>query len=132
MAAPPCDTRKCRELVFHALPLGQLERALIQLHHIAGLVLTPVDAHCLRIEYDLTEHTLEDIEALLSSQGFHLEATLLIRIRRALAYHCERVQRHSMGVPAPRTKNYQAFADAWSHRPHGDHDDTPEVWRQYK
>jgi hypothetical protein len=75
---------------------------------------------------------LEDIETMLWAQGLHLEGSLLIRIKRNLAYYCERVQRENLGKPEPRTKNYPAHIEAWTKRPHGDHDETPAEWRQYK
>jgi hypothetical protein len=127
-----CDTQKRREITFSHLPPGQMARALPLLMDMPGLVVTQLDEHTLRLDYDVSEYALEDLEAALSAQGFHLKATLLIRIRRALAYHCERVQRQNMEKPAPRTKNYQAYVEAWEHRLHGDHDETPEEWRQYK
>lgn len=127
-----CDTFKRREVVFHHLPPGQVERAQALLAELPGLVVDRQDELTLRVEYDVREYTLEDLEAALSNRGFHLRATLLIRIRRALVYHCERVQRQETDRPAPRTKNYQAYVEAWDHRPHGDHDETPEQWRQYK
>ena len=130
--ATTCDTRKNREVIFHGLPPGQVDRALVLLADLPGITVVRVDEQCLRLEYDVTEYALEDLETALGIQGFHLEATLLIRIKRALAYHCERVQRRNMGTPAPRTKNYKAFVEAWQHSPHGDHDATPEEWRQYK
>lgn len=127
-----CDTQKRRELVFHHLPPGQVDRALPLLAEMPGLIVTRLDENILLLDYDVADYALEDIENALGTQGFHLRATLLIRIRRALAYHCERVQRQNLRKPAPRTKNYQAYVEAWEHRPHGDHDETPEEWRQYK
>jgi hypothetical protein len=127
-----CDILKRREVVFHHLPPGQVERALVLLAGLPGLVVDRLDELTLRLEYDVGEYTLEDLETALGDQGFHLRATLLIRIKRALAYHCERVQRQELGRPAPRTKNYKAFVEAWEHRHHGDHDETPEEWRRYK
>lgn len=127
-----CDTQKRRELIFHHLPPGQVERALVLLADLPGLSVVRLEEHTLILEYDVADYTLEDLEAALGNQGFHLRATILIRIKRALAYHCERVQRQNMNKPEPRTKNYQAYMEAWEHRPHGDHDETPEEWRQYK
>jgi hypothetical protein len=127
-----CDTRKCREVLFHHLPPGQAARAQALLAGMPGLKVTPLDEHSLQLEYEVEDYTLEDLEAALSNQGFHLKGTLLVRIKRALAYYCERVQRENMDKPETRTKNYQAFVEAWEHRPHGDHDATPEEWRQYK
>lgn len=127
-----CDTHKRREVVFHHLPPGQVERALALLSDMPGLDVVRTDPNTLVLEYDVADYALEDLETALSAQGFHLRATLLIRVKRALAYHCERVQRHNLHKPAPRTKNYQAYVEAWEHRLHGDRDETPEEWRQYK
>ncbi|MEW5769267.1 MAG: hypothetical protein AB1831_02775 [Pseudomonadota bacterium] len=127
------ETRKRRELVFHAVPPGQADRALALLAGLPGLDVAIRDERTLCVEYEVTEYALEDLENALGAQGFHLEGSLLMRIRRVIAYHCERVQRHNLGMPEPRTKDYhQHFVEAWQHAEHGDHDETPEQWRQYK
>lgn len=128
----PCDIQKRREIVFHPTPPGQVERALALLSGLPGLTAHPTGPRTLRLEYCVAEYTLQDIETALSDQGFHLESTLLIRIRRSLAYYSERVQRENMVKPEHRTKNYQAHMEAWNKHPHGDHDETPVEWRQYK
>ncbi|HNQ04654.1 MAG TPA: hypothetical protein PKH69_08580 [Thiobacillaceae bacterium] len=128
----PGDIWKRRDLIFKPLPPGQTVRALERLSGLPGLEVSSTGEYSLQLAYDVREYTLEELENLLGSWGFHLEATVLIRIRRALAYHCERIQRDNLGLPTPRTKNYKAFAQAWQHQPHGDHDATPEEWRQYR
>jgi hypothetical protein len=130
--ATPCDIDKRRELVFHALPPGQAERALVLLTGLPGLVVSRQSELVLIIEYGVCDYTLEAIENALGQQGFHLESSLLVRIRRALVHYCEHIQRQNMGEPEVRTKNYQAFVEAWQHRSHGNHDETPEEWRQYR
>jgi hypothetical protein len=127
-----CDIHKHREIVFHPLPPGQLQPALTLLAQIPGLQASGLGPLSLQVEYSITNHCLEDIEALLWAQGFHLEGSLLIRIKRNLAYYCERVQRENLDKPTPLTKNYPAHIEAWAKRPHGDHDETPAEWRQYK
>ncbi len=128
----PCDILKRREILFHPLPPGQIPLAMALLAQLPGVKAVGLGECSLQIEYCIADHCLEDIEALLTVQGFHLEGSLLIRIRRNLAYYCERVQRENLGKPAPRTKNYPAHVEAWTKRPHGDHDETPAEWRQYK
>lgn len=128
----PCDIHKRREIVFHALPPGQAERALDLLGGLPELTVARLDGNTLEIRYCVQDYTLEWIESALAQQGFHLEATLLIRIRRALAYYSERVQRQNLRLPEVQTKNYKAHVEAWEKRPHGDHDETPAEWRQYK
>ncbi len=128
----PNDLRKRRELIFHAVPPGQAERAEKLLTGLNNLLVRRHSERALLIEYQVGEYTLQAIEQALGEQGFHLDASLLVRIRRALVYYCESVQCENMQSPDVHTKNYQAFAEAWEHRPHGDHDDTPEEWRQYR
>ena len=59
------------------------------------------------MRYDLADHSLEDLESLLSQQGFHLEGSLPILVKRALIYHVERMQRENLGKPEVKTKNHQ-------------------------
>lgn len=127
-----CDIQKRREIVFHPLPPGQIQLALKLLGQLPGVKASGLGPLTLQIEYCISEHCLEDIENLLWAQGLHLEGSLLIRIKRNLAYYCERVQRENLGKPAPRTKNYPAHIEAWTKIPHGDHDETPAEWRRYK
>jgi hypothetical protein len=128
----PCDIQKRRELVFHPLPPGQLAAAFELLTQLPGLRTSHLNSLSLQIEYCIIDYSLEGIETLLHAKGFHLEETLIIKIKRNLAYYCERVQRENLGKPEPRTKNYPAHIVAWNKRPHGDHDETPAEWRQYK
>lgn len=130
--AAPCDIQKRRELAFHDLPPGQAERALALLTGLPGLAVSRQSELVLVIEYKVCDYTLEAIEDALCQQGFHLDGSLLVRIRRALVHYSEHIQLQNMGQPEVRTKNYQAFVEAWNHRQHGDHDETPEEWRQYR
>ncbi len=127
-----CDVDKLREIVFHPLPPEQVERALNLLRELPGLTATRAGPQSLQITYSVTEHTLQDLETLLGLRGFHLEATLLIRVKRALVYYCEHVQRENLHKPEVQTKKYKPHMEAWEKHPHGDHDETPTEWRQYK
>ncbi|MDP2432395.1 MAG: hypothetical protein Q8O33_10200 [Pseudomonadota bacterium] len=128
----PCDVDKVREIVFHPLPPEQVERALELLGDMPGLKVTRLGPQSLQIAYCIGDHCLQDIETMLGLRGFHLEATLLIRVKRALAYYCEHVQRENMHKPEVLTKKYKPHMEAWEKHPHGDHDETPTEWRQYK
>lgn len=128
----PSDVDKLREIVFHPLPPEQIERALELLGDMPGLKAIRTGPQTLQISYRITDHSLQDVEAMLGMQGFHLEATLLIRVKRALAYYCEHVQRKNLHKPEVQTKKYKPHMEAWEKNPHGDHDETPTEWRQYK
>jgi hypothetical protein len=129
----PIDLEKDREIVFHALPAGQAERALILLEGLDGLeVAVGPDGNRLRVRYDICEYTLEGLETALASQGFHLDNSLLSKLKRALIYFCESVQRQNVAANEPDIKSQQAFIKVYESHLHGDRDDTPEEWRGYK
>lgn len=129
----PCDLEKDREIVFHALPVGQAERARVLLEGLDGVVVTiGSDHNRLLVRYHVCEYTLEGLETALMSQGFHLDNSLLSKLRRALAYFCEGVQRRNVAANEPDIKSQQAFMNVYERHLHGDRDDTPEEWRSYK
>lgn len=129
----PCDLKKDREIVFHALPPGQAERARVLLDGLDGLVVKiGPQCNCLFVRYHICEYTLEGLETALASQGFHLDNSLLSKLRRALAYFSESVQRRNVEADAPDIKSQQAFITVYERHLHGDCDDTPEEWRGYK
>lgn len=129
----PCDLEKNREIVFHPLPPGQADRARVLLEGLEGLqVVMEAERNRLLVTYHVCEYTLEGLETALSSQGFHLDNSLLSRLRRALAYFCESVQRRNVAADEPEAKSQQAFMRVYELHMHGDRDDTPEEWRGYK
>jgi hypothetical protein len=129
----PCDLEKSREIVFHSLPGGQVERALSLLEGLDGLEVTVgAEANRLLVRYHICEYTLEGLELALASQGFHLDNSLLSKLKRALAYFCESVQRRNVAANEPDIKSQQAFMKVYERHLHGDCDDTPEEWRGYK
>jgi len=129
----PCDLEKDREIVFHTLPVGQVERALSLLEGMDGLtVAAGTEANQLQVRYHVCEYTLEGLETALASQGFHLDNSLLSKLKRALAYFCESVQRRNIAANEPDIKSQHAFIKVYDRHLHGDRDETPEEWRDYK
>lgn len=129
----PCDLEKIREIVFHDLPAGQAERARVLLEGLEGLIVAVgPDNKRLLVRYHVCEYTLEGLETALSSQGFHLDSSLLSKLKRALAYFCEGVQRSNVAANEPDIKSQQAFMKVYERHLHGDRDETPEEWRDYK
>ena len=127
----PCDLVKTRELAFNLTPPGQAERALRLLEGLEGLSVSPLAERVLQVRYHLCEYTLEGLESALTAQGFHLDGSVLWRIKRALAYYCEGVQRRNVAANPPDIKS-QAFIQTYEQHLHGDRDETPEEWRSYK
>lgn len=129
----PCDLEKTREVVFHPLPVGQVERALTLLQGLDELqAMVGSEPNSLQVRYSIQLYTLEGLETALASQGFHLDNSLLTKLKRALAYFCESVQRRNLAANEPDLKSQQAFMKVYDHHLHGDRDETPEEWRDYK
>jgi hypothetical protein len=130
----PCDLDKTREIVFHDLPAGQAERAQQLLHGLDGIQARTEGERpaTLIVQYNVRIYTLQGLEKALESQGFHLDNSLLQKIRRALTHFCEQVQRENLVINAPDVKSQKVFVRAYGNHIHGDKDETPEEWREYK
>lgn len=128
------DLTKTREIWFSALPPRQADLARALLSGLSGLTVMPGPdaARSIVVRYNVLEYRLEDLEAALVNQEFHLDNSLLQKIKRALAYYCEDIQRENLQMPSKTQKTQQIFAIAYDHHPHGDHDETPEEWREYR
>lgn len=85
------------------------------------------------VRYSIMEYSLEGLESALVEAGFHLDQSLLTRLRRAFVYFCEETQRHNLLSPERLVKqSNEVYIKAYGHHPHGDHDDTPPELREYK
>lgn len=129
------DLKKKREILFAKFPPGQVPEAADDLNHIEELSVEPkYEKRALDVTYDLQQHTLEELEEHLVDKGFHLDNTLMSKLTRALIHYVEETQLHNLGAPEKLIKPsaQEAYVQAWEHRPHGDHDDTPPEWREYK
>ena len=138
----PGETQKKQEPLhkercvrFSELPPGQTLEAADFLGGLAGLEIAPsLPDHSIVIIYDLHDHSLEELESALLDKGFHLECSLLNKVIRALIYYAEETEIHNLDAPRRLLKKSQneAYTHAWERHPHGDHDDTPPEWREYK
>lgn len=131
----PASGHKRREIVFAKFPPNQVTAAAALLGGLESLrVATTGNNRSVIVDYHLLDYTLRGIEEGLIDQGFHLDSSLFSKLSRALINYCEETQLHNMQVPERRTKvcSNEAYANAWDRHPHGDHDDTPPEWREYK
>lgn len=137
VAAPhqPAPIRKERNVLFSKFPPGQVPEATDFLCKIEHLDVAPhVERRAVGVAYDLHEHSLQELEGALEDKGYHLDNTLMSKMMRALIYYVEETQLHNLGAPERPLKKSQneAYTHAWERHPHGDHDDTPPEWREYK
>ena len=128
------DIVKKREIHFDALPPAQVEQALLLLNGIPNLEAThSTQPNCLCVRYRVTDYTLKGLEHALTAQGFHLDNSLMHKVVRALVYYCEEVQRDNLRFNDEREKKiHEISVCQWDRHPHGDHDDTPAEWREYR
>ncbi|WP_300453996.1 hypothetical protein [Accumulibacter sp.] len=134
-AAAPPPIRKQRSILFAKFPPGQVPEASAFLTTIDKLEVEPRDQpRTVGVAYDLHHHCLQEIDHALEERGYHLDNTLLSKMLRALVYYVEETQLHNLDAPRRPLKRSQseAYTHAWERHPHGDHDDTPPEWREYK
>ncbi|MCL2523142.1 MAG: hypothetical protein FWF20_04155 [Betaproteobacteria bacterium] len=129
------DLRKKREILFSRFPPGQVPEAADDLRRVEDL---EIEAHherrAIDVAYDLRQHSLRELEEHLVDKGYHLDNTLLSKLTRALIHYVEDTQLHNIDAPEKPIKRFppEAYVQAWERHPHGDHDDTPPEWREYK
>jgi hypothetical protein len=131
----PAPIRKERNIVFSKFPPGQVPEASDFLGKLKQLEVQPhTERLAIGVAYDLHDHSLEELEGALEQEGFHLDNTLISKLMRALIYYIEETQLHNLDAPDRLLKKSQneAYTHAWERHPHGDHDDTPPEWREYK
>ncbi|HEX6736410.1 MAG TPA: hypothetical protein VF096_16515 [Azonexus sp.] len=129
------DLKKKREIQFAKFPPGQVPEAADDLQGIEQLEIeAKYEKRAVGVAYDLRQHTLRELDEHLVDKGYHLDNTLMTKLTRALIYYVEDTQLHNMDAPEKRIKRseQEAYVKAWEHHPHGDHDDTPPEWREYK
>ena len=126
---------KQRDIVFSAEPSGQINRAYQLLSGLPDCKVEYCNApNTLRVSYNLRHYTLSGLEEGLAREGFHLDHGPLHSIGRQVIYYCEDTVCHNLDIPVHSTQKNEreVFVKAYSHEPHGDHDDTPPELRDYR
>lgn len=86
----------------------------------------------LNLSYDLSQISLEAIEGALTEVGLHLDNKLFYRLKRALYYYTEEIERTNMGCPRGSTNcTKKVFARRYQQLEHGCRDNRPDHWRKY-
>jgi hypothetical protein len=129
------DLKKNREILFSKFPPGQVPEAAGDLQRLTEVdIELKYEKRALSVTYDLQIHTLKELDEHLIDKGYHLDNTLISKLTRALIYYIEETELHNLDAPERRLKrsSQEAYVHAWEQHPHGDHDDTPPEWREYK
>jgi hypothetical protein len=132
--APAPDLIKHREILFQAVHADreQARSAARLLREVEGILeVAAPSATRLELTYDLAQVCLRDIESALEEVGFHLDNSLLSKVRRAVWGYAEDAQRANLGCDDPRNCSRRIFVDAYRHHAHGCRDDRPEHLRLY-
>ncbi|MBS1158296.1 MAG: hypothetical protein H6R15_715 [Proteobacteria bacterium] len=129
------DLKKHRNILFAKFPPGQVPEAADDLKRIDEVEVAPkTEKREVEVTYELLQHTLLELEEHLEDKGYHLDNTLMSKLTRALIHYVEDTQLHNLAAPEKRLKRSadEAYVQAWEHHPHGDYDETPAEWREYK
>ncbi len=89
---------KHREIHFgtiHADP-NQAHTAVFAVNDLPGVLMShALNDHCIKIAYDLNRITLAEIESILHNEGFHLDNSILAKIKRSIVFYCEEASREN-------------------------------------
>ena len=83
------------------------------------------------VRYDITVVTLNILEEVLVELGFHLDNSLMYKLKRALYAYTEETQRANLGLEGESCADRKVFIQNYLRRRHGCRDDRPEHWRGY-
>ncbi len=88
--------------------------------------------HCIQVSYDIRQVTLQALEAALVEVGFHLDNSLLIKMKRSLFYYTEETQLMNLGYQHDQASStLDIFVNCYNQRKHGCRDERPEYLRHY-
>ncbi len=135
MDSPTADFIKTREIHFYNVdPASNDAREALRL-----LLGTPsiedvcaLTNNCIQISYDIRQVTLQTLETALMEVGFHLDNSLLIKMKRALFYYTEETQLMNLGYQHDQASStLDIFVNCYHQRKHGCRDQRPEYLRHY-
>jgi hypothetical protein len=126
----------------HFCPLhadsNQAHSAVLIINDLGGVLMShALNNHHIKIIYNLEQITLEAIENILQNTGFHLDNSVLAKIKRSIVFYCEEASRentknqrliqvaqskHKSDIVYLRPKK-KKLCDCRDHR--------PESWRHY-
>jgi len=91
-----------------------------------------LSTRCIQVSYDIRQVTLQTLEAALMEVGFHLDDSLLIKMKRALFYYTEETQLMNLGHQHDQASStLDIFVNCYNQRKHGCRDHRPKYLRHY-
>ena len=128
---------KHREIGFrdpHPNP-QQAQTAMLLLADIEGIIHVSIpdpSQNTIRVSYDLSLICLRVVEALLFELGFHLDNSLIAKLKRALYYYTEENEMDTLVVKTGQDRNTRdIFMRCYRCKTHGCRDERPEYWRKF-
>lgn len=92
----------------------------------------PLNRHILQVQYHICHITLKVIEEALSEVGFHLDNSLIAKIKRAIFYYSEETQLANLGYEHADSKSTtEIFINRYEQLNHGCRDKRPPYYRHY-
>ena len=86
----------------------------------------------MQVTYQLPNISLRLIEESLTELGFHLDNSLLIKMRRAVVYYTEETQCANLGCAEGQSNcTVKVFINRYQRIKHGCRDQRPKHWRKY-
>jgi hypothetical protein len=137
MDRPHPEPIKHREIGFHDPRPGlqQAQGAMLVLADVEGVLAVSIPdpaVNILHIRYDLSLISLCIVEDLLSELGFHLDNSLMSKLKRALYYFIEENELENLFATRDQDHSTRdVFMRSYRCRTHGCRDERPEYWRKY-
>lgn len=129
------DFIKTRDIHFRNVdPAGSDARAALRLLTDARGIeeVRVLNDDCIQVRYDIRQVTLQVLEAALAEVGFHLDDSLLVKIKRSLFYYTEETQLMNLGHHHDQASStLDIFVNSYDQREHGCRDERPEYLRHY-
>ncbi len=126
---------KQREIGFSDLhpDSNQAQSALLLLSDVEGIEnVILFSKQSIGVQYDIRIITLRIIEESLIELGFHLDNSLLAKLKRALFYYTEETQLENMGYSHPDSKSTtEIFINRYAQLKHGCRDERPAYYHHY-
>jgi len=131
---------KHRDIGFCALraDINLAHSAVFIINDLSGVMMShALDHKSVHMVYDLNCITFEEISAVLINQGFHLDNSILAKMKRSIAFYCEEAFRENcrkervLDAVQEHRKSDVVYLRQRKKSPCECRDLRPEHWRKY-